>query len=248
MLSPLVVLTVYALTAFRQAHAALTNITIDDTNSTYWTFVGSYNAVTPSTPCSGCVAQPDPTLVFNHTWHDGALRSGSFVFQGTAVYIYGIDVVDPANITFAMNNPSVTSFHYYSGDGYIYNSLFFSATNLDPSVQHTVTWLMETSSNGGGSALFDYAKVTIDQADASSSSASNSKSSSAGSTTGGASLTSSPSSASSPSPNGTARGVVSPSPSSTTSGTVSPIKSHSKTCATVGTMVAVVVGLALFGA
>jgi hypothetical protein len=88
------------------------------------------------------------------------------------VYIYGIDVPNPANVTFAMSNPSTTSFHYYSGDGYIYNSLFFSAHNLDASVQHTVTWLMETSSVGGRSALFDWAMVTIDQADASSSSAS----------------------------------------------------------------------------
>ena len=95
---------------------------------------------------------------------------------GTAVYIYGIDVLNPANVTFAMSNPSIASFHFYSGSGYVYNSLFFSATQLDPSVQHTVTWLMETSSVGGGAALFDYAKVTISQADVSSSSASTSPS------------------------------------------------------------------------
>ncbi|KAJ6519551.1 hypothetical protein C8R45DRAFT_918550 [Mycena sanguinolenta] len=150
-----------AFLAFGKAHATLSNITIDDSNSAYFTFVGSYHAVTPNAPCEGCLDQPDPAQVYNSTWHDGALRSGSFVFQGTAVYIFGIDVNNPANVSFAMNNPTVNSFHYYSGTTYGYHSLFFSATNLDASVQHTVTWLMEQSSIGGGSALFDYAIITL---------------------------------------------------------------------------------------
>ncbi|KAF7339699.1 hypothetical protein MSAN_02185300 [Mycena sanguinolenta] len=208
-----------AFLAFKQSYATLSNITIDDTNSTFWTFVGSYNAVTPSTPCSGCVAQPDPGLAYNSTWHDGALRSGSFVFQGTAVYIFGIDVLNPANVSFAMSNPTVNSFHYYSGSTYGYNALFFSATNLDSSVQHTVTWLMEQSSVGGESALFDYAIVTLDLADTSSSA------------TGGASSTGS---ASVPSVS------ASPSPSAVPS-------KKSKTGAIVGAVVGVVVGLALLG-
>ncbi|KAF8213353.1 hypothetical protein K438DRAFT_1088447 [Mycena galopus ATCC 62051] len=201
MVPPWVALTLCALLAFGKAHAALTNITIDDTNSTYWTFVGSYHAVTPTTPCIGCTDNPDAGLVYNSTWHDGALRSGSFVFQGAAVYIYGIDVVNPANVTFAMNNPTINGFHYFSANGYVYNSLFFSATGLDATVQHTVTWLMEQSSAGGGSALFDYAIVTVDTAD-SSSSASGSSSTGGASSTGG---TSTPSTTPSPSPSGAAK-------------------------------------------
>ncbi|KAJ6523600.1 hypothetical protein B0H19DRAFT_650496 [Mycena capillaripes] len=169
---PLIVLTVHALFAFGQAYAALTNITIDDTNSTFWTFVGAYNVITSSMPCIDCAFAPDPGLVYNNSWHDGALRSGSFIFQGTAVYIYGVDWFYSANLTFAMSNPLRASSHLYSGDGFVYNSLFFSATNLDASVQHTVTWLMETSASGGGSAIFDYAIVTVDRADVSSSSTS----------------------------------------------------------------------------
>jgi hypothetical protein len=85
------------------------------------------------------------------------------------VYIYGIDVVRNANISFSMNNPPISSFHYYEGTAtYAYHSLFFSATGLDPQAQHTVAWVPEQSSAGGISALFDYAIITIDQTDASS--------------------------------------------------------------------------------
>ncbi|KAJ6595799.1 hypothetical protein DFH09DRAFT_1024671 [Mycena vulgaris] len=152
-----------------QAYAALTNLTIDDTNSTFWNFAGSWHAVTPSAPCDGCLDQPDASQVYNSTWHDGALRSGSFTFQGSAVYIYGTDVFDPANISFSMNNPPITSFHYYSGTSFRYKSLFFKATGLDANAQHTVTWILEQSSAGGIAASFDYAVFTVDQAEPSSS-------------------------------------------------------------------------------
>ncbi|KAF8197250.1 hypothetical protein K438DRAFT_1760039 [Mycena galopus ATCC 62051] len=90
----------------------------------------------------------------------------------SAVYIYGIDIANPANITFGMSSPPLTSFHYYGGDGYVYNSLFFLATGLDPTVQHPVTWILSQSiSSGVGEAgLLDYALVTVDQAYPSSSS------------------------------------------------------------------------------
>jgi hypothetical protein len=89
---------------------------------------------------------------------------------GSAVYVYGIDLPFElaGNISFTMNDPSLSSFHY-GGTGYEYKSLFFSATKLDDRVQHTVAWLISGSSNGGGgSAVFDYAIVTVDQADISS--------------------------------------------------------------------------------
>ncbi|KAJ7064852.1 hypothetical protein C8F01DRAFT_777313 [Mycena amicta] len=84
---------------------------------------------------------------------------------GVAVYIYGIDVVDPANITFAMSNPPISAFHYKdSGGGFIYDSLFFSADGLDGTTQHTVTWNEKSNSiSGGGAGLFDYAVVTVDK-------------------------------------------------------------------------------------
>jgi hypothetical protein len=57
--------------------------TVDDTNSTVWTFVGGWSAVTATTPCSTCFAQPDPQQVFNSSWHDGSVVSGSVTFQGS---------------------------------------------------------------------------------------------------------------------------------------------------------------------
>jgi hypothetical protein len=76
-----------------QAYAVLTNITIDDTNNAFWTFVGSYSAVTPSTPCSACFAQPDAGLAYNSTWHDGSGLSGSFVFQGLLNLFFSVLLV-----------------------------------------------------------------------------------------------------------------------------------------------------------
>ncbi|KAJ7108481.1 hypothetical protein C8R44DRAFT_802784 [Mycena epipterygia] len=163
-------LALYALMASSPAaktFAALTNQTIDDTDSAFWTFAGSWHAVTPSTPCIGCLDNPDPSQAHNSTWHDGGLRSGSFSFQGSAVYIYGIDVSNSANMSFSMDNPSRTSFHYYTGSDYVYNSLFFAASGLDSNAQHTVTWILEDSPVGGISGLFDYAIITVDQLEAS---------------------------------------------------------------------------------
>jgi hypothetical protein len=93
-------------------------------------------------------------------------------FSGNAVYIYGIDVQNPANISFSMDDPPLKSFHYQNtGDHniYVYDSLFFQAANLAPDTQHTVTWVLEKGSLGGGSALFDYAVVTANEVEPSSS-------------------------------------------------------------------------------
>lgn len=89
-----------------------------------------------------------------------------FSFPGSAVHIYGIDLVNPANISFSMDHPaSMTSFHHNSAPvDYVYDSLFFSASGLDSTAQHTVTWTLENSSTGGLSGVFDYAVVTVDQA------------------------------------------------------------------------------------
>ncbi|KAJ7650388.1 hypothetical protein FB45DRAFT_887795 [Roridomyces roridus] len=167
-----------------KAHADPVNLTIDDTNSTHWNFQGNWHAVTPAAPCTNCFTRPDPNSVFNSTWHDGSILSnpilltGTFSFQGSAVYIYGIDVTDPGNVSFAMSNPTMEGFHYYAGSGYTYNSLFFSATDLDASVSHTVTFTITISSAGGGSALFDYAHVTVEQSDSTSGSSSSTSASS----------------------------------------------------------------------
>ncbi|KAF7369423.1 hypothetical protein MVEN_00271600 [Mycena venus] len=149
-----------------QAYAAVTNRTIDDTDTKFWSFFGPWSAITPSTPCSTCRATPDPEQAHNRTWHDGFGQSGAFTFQGSAVYIYGIDFPDSANMTFNISNSPHTSFHYYTGNNYVYNSLFFSSSGLDPTTTHNVTWLFTQPSGGGKiSGLLDYALVTVDQED-----------------------------------------------------------------------------------
>jgi LPXTG-motif cell wall-anchored protein len=71
-----------------------------------------------------------------------------------------------------MNNPSTAGFHYFGGTGTTYNVSFFSATNLDSSVAHTVSFIGQTSLTGAGAMLFDYAVITVDQPDGTSSGAS----------------------------------------------------------------------------
>ncbi|KAJ6536199.1 hypothetical protein B0H19DRAFT_383109 [Mycena capillaripes] len=159
-----------------QVHAVLTNTTIDDTDFQHWSYgtlqQGAWTSVTAQTLCPNCSAQPDPTKVVNQSWHDGYRTTGAFAFQGSAVYIYGIDWFDDSNVTFAMENPPLTGFHYWRGSGYVYDVLFFSATGLDPTVQHIVTWVNTPGEADNGSMLFDYALVTVDQPQSSSASGS----------------------------------------------------------------------------
>ncbi|KAJ7466454.1 hypothetical protein FB451DRAFT_1369674 [Mycena latifolia] len=162
-------LLVYLL-ALSPACGALSNLTIDDTNTTFFTWMDdpaanppSWAAITPATPCLYCSAQPQTRLIHNRTWHDGRSGSaGSFTFQGSAVYIYGIDLAQPANISFTMGNS--TTYHYYTGsEQFVFDALFFSARNLTDNVNHTIMWVLRESSSNGTTALFDYAVVTIDQ-------------------------------------------------------------------------------------
>ncbi|KAJ7064043.1 hypothetical protein C8F01DRAFT_1229591 [Mycena amicta] len=167
--------------------AGLTNLTIDDTDTTYFSFSnGSTNppawaAITPQTPCNYCSAQPQTKDIHNQTWHDGSVGSvGSFTFNGTAVWIYGIDLADPANISFTLPDVHLSTFHYYNGsEQFVFNSLLFSATNLPTDAgSHTVSWVVNKSSKNGTTALFDYAVITVDEEDPASTSPSESGSAS----------------------------------------------------------------------
>lgn len=79
---------------------------------------------------------------------------------GSAVYIYGINLVSSANITFSTDD-GTSAFHYYSGSmQFVYKSLF-SALNLPLGVVHTVSWVLHSTQNGD-TGLFDYAVITVD--------------------------------------------------------------------------------------
>jgi hypothetical protein len=138
--------------SFVHASAAFINLTIDDTNSTFFSFTDadrnppSWAAITPSAPCVYCSAKPKTDRIHNQTWHDGGVGSaGSFTFQGayrfglsscrsnglpgSAVYIYGIDLATPGNISFTMDDD--TTIRYYNGtQQFVFDALFFMAADL----------------------------------------------------------------------------------------------------------------------
>ncbi|KAJ6626178.1 hypothetical protein B0H10DRAFT_547596 [Mycena sp. CBHHK59/15] len=157
------------------ANGAITNTTIDDTNSAF-TFSGSWTAVSPSDPCAGCSSKPDASQTFGETWHDGNYRTGasetttgSFTFTGSAVYIFGIDQANSQpDIAFTLG--STQAVHHYTGtERFAYNALFFHATGLAADQTHTVNWIFNIDpSTGVGvqAALFDYAIVTSGTNDA----------------------------------------------------------------------------------
>ncbi|KAF8162147.1 hypothetical protein K438DRAFT_2025554 [Mycena galopus ATCC 62051] len=171
-----------------RARAALTNLTIDDANLACFTWTEDpgiepaptipWAAISPGDPCLYCSAQPPD--IHDQTWHDGSNNSaGSFTFQGSAVYIYGIDLANPANISFTFDG-GVAPYHYYSGtEQFVFNSLFFSTTGLTANVNHTVSWVLHTTKTNGSTGLFDYAVITVDQSQSSSSAAPSSSSTAA---------------------------------------------------------------------
>ncbi|KAJ7112727.1 hypothetical protein C8R44DRAFT_882477 [Mycena epipterygia] len=144
-------------------HGALTNLTIDDANSTFFTYSPAWAAISPDSPCDYCSAQPLTAQIHDQTWHDGSNgTSGSFTFQGAEVFLYGIDLANPANISFVMDD--VQSFHYYSGsEQFVFNSLFFHAGNLTADANHTVSWTIHETKKNGTTALFDYAVITVEE-------------------------------------------------------------------------------------
>ncbi|KAF7363733.1 hypothetical protein MSAN_01031100 [Mycena sanguinolenta] len=144
------------------------NTTIDDSSSSF-NFTGTWNTITPTLPCTGCAAQPDPSQVYNGTWHDGntqdgapAVTGGSFTFTGSAVYIFGIDQAESQpDIAFTLG--SIQQVHHYTGsEAYVYNALFFSATGLSSDQTHTANWVFNVADTTSPLqvALFDYAVVT----------------------------------------------------------------------------------------
>ncbi|KAH7881065.1 uncharacterized protein C8R40DRAFT_15109 [Lentinula edodes] len=65
--------------------AATTTTTVDDADSSAFTFISAWNAITPSDPCDGCATKLDSTQVLDGTWHDGSVAgsTASFKFEGT---------------------------------------------------------------------------------------------------------------------------------------------------------------------
>ncbi|KAJ6624509.1 hypothetical protein B0H10DRAFT_2006279 [Mycena sp. CBHHK59/15] len=155
------------------SNGAITNTTIDDSSGSF-KFVGSWNTITPTSPCEICSSKPDASKIHGGTWHDGNIRTGaspttgSFTFQGSAVYIFGIDqAISQPDIAFTLG--STQAVHHYPGtEQFVYSALFFQATGLAADQTHTVNWVFNVDGSTGvpvQAALFDYAIVTSGQED-----------------------------------------------------------------------------------
>ncbi|KAL5493061.1 hypothetical protein ACEPAI_4509 [Sanghuangporus weigelae] len=140
--------------------------------------------------CPDCFAQPDPSQIFNGTWHDatftptdGSARAVEFTFNGTALYVFFIlantvpftDTV--TNMNFILDEETVGSFVHqptnssdfeYNVPVYVNDSLSFG--------QHHMR--MEAVGNHSALILFDYFIYTSDVDEASSTSSSPSAASS----------------------------------------------------------------------
>ncbi|OCB87365.1 hypothetical protein A7U60_g5505 [Sanghuangporus baumii] len=146
------------------AHAAPTNVTIDDTNGDAVT--GGQITYSPALAwqagqsCQNCTAKLDGNQAYDGTWHDasynppgglsnsypGTIISASADFTGTAVYIYCILTRSSSSpdgntdMTFYVDDQEVGSFSRDSdGDkSYQYNQVVFAWSGLDGSTNHNV--------------------------------------------------------------------------------------------------------------
>ncbi|KAJ3865354.1 hypothetical protein EV359DRAFT_80577 [Lentinula novae-zelandiae] len=67
--------------------AATTTTTLDDADSSVFTFASAWNSITPSDPCHGCTVKLDSSQVLDGTWHDGSVGGSTALleFEGTIV-------------------------------------------------------------------------------------------------------------------------------------------------------------------
>ncbi|KAJ6500739.1 hypothetical protein C8R45DRAFT_79801 [Mycena sanguinolenta] len=122
---------------------------------------------------SGCAVHPDPTLAFNHTWHDSsqfpneAPVSVSLQFTGTAVWVFCIappiteNVITSYNLSFTLDNGAHTGTFSYaptSSSDFLFNVPVVSLPTL-ANTAHTLVIATDDSVDGS-IFLFDYAVYT----------------------------------------------------------------------------------------
>ncbi|KAJ7778747.1 hypothetical protein DFH07DRAFT_539291 [Mycena maculata] len=124
------------------------------------------------TSCTICEVHPDPTLAFNHTWHDTSQLPGhapvsvTLDFVGTAIYVFCIappittNVVTLYNLNFTLDGVRSGTFSYSptSTTDFVYN---LSVVSLESLANEPHTLLVSTDDSENGSIfLFDYAVYT----------------------------------------------------------------------------------------
>ncbi|KAL5510945.1 hypothetical protein ACEPAG_4702 [Sanghuangporus baumii] len=134
--------------------------------------------------CSGCFAQPDPSQIFNGTWHDatftptdGSARAVEFTFNGTSLYVFFIlantvpftDTV--TNMNFILDEETVGSFVHQptNSSDFEYNVPVYVNNSLSSGQHHM---RMEAAGNHSALILFDYFIYTSDVDEVSSTSSS----------------------------------------------------------------------------
>lgn len=164
--------------------SVLVNVTIDDTFGDPLT--GNHIDYSPLTSwniganCDGCTTAPDPSQVYNHTWHDGtfnrnagsnpspnAVLLASVPFFGNAVYVYCIlsesESSPASDMSFFIDMEQVGTFTQQplGQSGFQYNVLVYSNTSL-PSTDHTLT--IQNGHVGGNKSLIllDYVVYSYD--------------------------------------------------------------------------------------
>lgn len=139
------VMQAHVLLAFFFSHALslvqAVRVTVDDSNTTQWSYSGSWVAVTPLSPCTRCLIQPDLSNTFNHTHHQTTDPQGNagIAFTGTTVEVYAICPANlpgvghyETNFTFTLDGVADGAFcgpQPYCKD-FIYNYLVYARSNL----------------------------------------------------------------------------------------------------------------------
>ncbi|KAJ3813464.1 hypothetical protein F5876DRAFT_63124 [Lentinula aff. lateritia] len=142
--------------------AATTTTTLDDANSSVFTFASAWNRITPSDPCNGCTVKLDSNQVLDGTWHDGSVAgsTASLQFEGSSVTLYGVTHAGSTSaLTFVLDGGSPVNLNL-SSPTTVYNCEFFSVSGLSSGF-HILSWTIEANN---AVALIDYAIVTSDVA------------------------------------------------------------------------------------
>ncbi|KAF8120854.1 hypothetical protein EV363DRAFT_1278597 [Boletus edulis] len=168
------------------ALAALRNVTVDDavlTGTVVPQYLPSASAWHQGNNCTVCAAKPDPSMVYDGTWHDttysppnGTFKSIEFSFTGHALYIYFILANAPnfllsealTSVYGILNGVTFPPYiHSSIGNGYQYNVAVFANDSLT-SGTHTMTvqpFVPADTGNRSILMLFDYLIYTTDTLD-----------------------------------------------------------------------------------
>ena len=126
-------------TLFLSARVTGVSILVDDASSR-WTYSTPWNAISPTSPCTSCLIQPDEARAYNHTWHDTAfVNTAQLSFTGVSLDVYticppplGSGAAYGTNFTFTLDNVPDGNFvgPEPACSAFTYNYLVYARRNL----------------------------------------------------------------------------------------------------------------------